>query len=267
MMDPAFEGVAETYDSSFTNTDLGRTLREIVRHQLANVFKPGDRLLELNCGTGEDAVWLAQLGIQVVATDVSPAMLECAARKAAVAGVSAGIDFRQLDISLPHPAPDFEFDGALSNFGGLNCVYDLKPLADVLGRSIRPRGRWIAVVLSRWCAWEILWHLIHLQPHTAFRRIRRNGTEARIGERVIRVWYPSIATLRRIFSPEFELKGIVGVGVFLPPTYVEAVMGRRKNLNRLLLRLERSVLAKGFRVLGDHILLDFERTSHRRDAS
>ena len=259
MIKPAFDFVAASYDSSFARTGLGRALREIVQHNLANAFVPGDRVLELNCGTGEDAVWLAQRGIDVVATDVSAAMLDCAARKAACAGVSARIGFRLLDISQPVAGPDFGFDGALSDFGGLNCVPDLEPVAEMLGRCIKPGGTWFAVVLGRWCAWEILWHLVHLEPRTAFRRLRAGGAEARVGDRLIRVWYPSVGKLKKVFAPDFELRSTAGVGVFLPPTYLEAVIAGRKNLSRLLARLERSLLSRCFRRFGDHILLEFKR--------
>ena len=50
------DAVASTYDQSFTQTPLGHVLRERVRQSLRNAFRPGQQLLELNCGTGEDAV-------------------------------------------------------------------------------------------------------------------------------------------------------------------------------------------------------------------
>ena len=95
---PAFDAVAAAYDAQFSEQRLGRWLRAAVHRQLADWVQPGDRVLELGCGTGEDALWLARRGAQVTATDASPAMLEIAARKAAAAGVADRIAFAPLDL-------------------------------------------------------------------------------------------------------------------------------------------------------------------------
>src|SRR5574341_1364692 len=60
-----FDAAALTYDEIFTQRRLGSWLREMVRERLP--FQPGDHILELGCGTGEDALWLAQRGISVTA--------------------------------------------------------------------------------------------------------------------------------------------------------------------------------------------------------
>jgi methylase of polypeptide subunit release factors len=46
-------------------------MRGLVRDIYLRNFKRGDRLLELNAGTGADAVFLAGRGIEVFATDIS----------------------------------------------------------------------------------------------------------------------------------------------------------------------------------------------------
>jgi ubiquinone/menaquinone biosynthesis C-methylase UbiE len=73
-----FDTLAPGYDACFTESVLGRTLRRTVWSWLDGVFAPGDRVLELNCGTGEDALHLATRGVQLVATDASAPMLDVA---------------------------------------------------------------------------------------------------------------------------------------------------------------------------------------------
>ena len=263
-----FDDVANDYDDSFTHTILGRELRKVVWRSLEEAFPPGTHVLELNCGTGEDAVWLAGRGIRVLATDGSSAMLQLAADKAASNGLSAMIDFLPLDLNAPEAVwADAEFDGALSDFGGLNCVGDLAPVAGMLGKSIKPGGRLIVVVMGRWCLWEMIWHILHLRPSVAFRRLRGEA-DARIANGTVRVRYPSVGELRRVFHPLFALRRSLGVGVFLPPSYLHGGVTRRRRLLRLLLRLESAAgSAAILRRLGDHILLDFERMgSAARDA-
>src|SRR5439155_27048295 len=104
-----------------------------------------DHILELNCGTGEDALYLARRGVHVMATDASEPMLHIARQKAQQAGLSDRIDVCRMTIEALTTAgwPDAPclpraFDGALSNFGGLNCVANLPRVAEGLAACLRP---------------------------------------------------------------------------------------------------------------------------------
>ena len=61
--------MADRYDADYTHSAVGGALSSIVWSRLADVFRPTQRILELGCGTGEDAVRLASTGVRVVATD------------------------------------------------------------------------------------------------------------------------------------------------------------------------------------------------------
>src|SRR5512142_2340783 len=95
----AFDHIGARYDAEFTNTDLSRWFRRRVWERLASLFKPGDRVIELGCGTGEDAIWLAKRGVRVLAGDASPAMLAETARKARAENVEALVETRLLDLA------------------------------------------------------------------------------------------------------------------------------------------------------------------------
>ncbi|RMF27610.1 MAG: class I SAM-dependent methyltransferase, partial [Chloroflexi bacterium] len=183
----AFDAVAASYDATFTHTPLGRRLREAVWTHLAAAFRPGHHVLELGCGTGEDALWLARRGVRVTATDASPAMLAIARHKAEAARLTDRITCARLDLAAPErewpsgPIPRRgPYDGAFANFGVLNGLPDRRPLAQALARWVRPGGQVILVVMGPLCPWEIGWHLLHGQVRTALRRFR-SGVEAHIG--------------------------------------------------------------------------------------
>ena len=139
----SFDTIASDYDSTFSQSWLGRDLRTRVQRRLLETFSPPATLLELNCGTGEDCLFLARNGFQVVATDVSGKMLEVSARKAA--GHLDRIRFQRLDLNLPRQLKGGPFDGAFSNFGGLNCVPDLDPIVRFLAEKVRPGGSLLLV--------------------------------------------------------------------------------------------------------------------------
>lgn len=70
------------------------------------------RALDLGCGEGGDAIWLAREGWRVTAVDVSATALDRAAEEAAAAGVADRIDFRQHDLAVTFPSGAFDLVSA-----------------------------------------------------------------------------------------------------------------------------------------------------------
>lgn len=74
-------------------------------------LEPG-RALDLGCGEGADAVWLARRGWRVTATDISRVALDRAARHAAAADVADRIDWQYHDLGRSFPAGVFDLVSA-----------------------------------------------------------------------------------------------------------------------------------------------------------
>src|ERR1700723_3223874 len=129
-----FDAIAGRYDESFTNSMVGAAQRASVWKKLEKAFRPGDSVLEIGCGTGVDACFLAERGVSVLACDSSPAMIRVAARRVRELGINT-VDVRLLAAeSLATLQDEAPFDGAFSNFAALNCVEDLSALSQNLGR-------------------------------------------------------------------------------------------------------------------------------------
>src|SRR5262245_23241152 len=90
----AFDSMAERYDVEFTNSAAGIALRTLVWARLDTLFPSGASVLELGCGTGEDALHLAARNVRVVATDASREMLAVARRKASAGRCEQNLEFR-----------------------------------------------------------------------------------------------------------------------------------------------------------------------------
>lgn len=277
-----FDAMAVHYDARFTDRPLGRRLRAVVWEYLERVFRPGDRVLDLGCGTGEDAVWLARRDIAVTAVDASAAMLAVAREKAEAAGVADRIEFVEMDLNemqdtgcgmrddsgdrpscrtsfaTPslHPTMAHLWDGALADFGALNCIEDRRTLASVLARWVRPGGYVVLVPMGPLCLWEVGWHLLHGRVRMAFRRFRSVASARLGGGTTVRVWYPSLRRLRAEFGPYFRPVQTVGLGILLPPTDLSHWVERRPRLLERLEQWERRIrhLPLAAR-LGDHYLM------------
>ena len=253
-----FDALAATYDTSFTAPPLGTHLREAVWRRLDARFTPGDRVLELGCGTGEDAIHLARRGLRVMATDASAEMVETTRRKARATGLDGSIEVRHL------PAEDLAagealrgpFRGAFSNFGGLNCVADLGAVSRALAGRLRPRAPVLLCVMGPLVPWEWAWYLGHGEPKKALRRLKPGG----VAWRGLTVRYPSILALRRAFAPDFRTLRTSAIGALLPPTYVEEWIRRHPRLLAGLARWERRLeRMPPLPWLADHYLIELER--------
>jgi ubiquinone/menaquinone biosynthesis C-methylase UbiE len=257
----AFDQIAEAYDELFTRSVIGRAQRAAVWDVLANTLHRGERVLELNCGTGEDALFLGRRGVSVLACDASPAMVHVARKRVAAEGSSLPVAFqtcRTEDIANLNFKPH-SFDGVLSNFSGLNCVEDLRSVAKSLAPIVTQGASLLFCLSSRICISEILWFSVHLDFRKALRRIGGEAT-ARIGSAELCVRYPTVSQVRRAFAPWFRLNLIRAVGLCVPPSYLEywaaahqQMIGKLSAADRMLAPLP--IL----RTLGDHVLLRFER--------
>lgn len=104
------------------------------------------RILEVGCGWGELSEWLArETGAEVVATDLSPRMVELARAR--------GVDARLADVQQL-PFGDGEFDVAVAAWM-LYHVPDLARGLAELARVLRPGGRLVAVTNSRFHLMEL----------------------------------------------------------------------------------------------------------------
>jgi ubiquinone/menaquinone biosynthesis C-methylase UbiE len=256
---PAFDSIAETYDQIFTESLIGRAQRDAVWSELRRLFRPPQRILEINCGTGVDAAFLSGLGVRVDAFDISARMIDVAKRR--FDKMQGGISPHFGVLAIEHlDQLQGLYDGVFSNFGGLNCVPDLALVAKNLARLTRVGAHVILCLANRTCLWELVWYCCKGNWQKATRRFS-DGVIARIAEQAaVHVQYPTVRTMRKIFSPEFQLRKVKGVGVTVPPSYLESLALRFPNALGACVEADRLLshwpLARS---LADHVFLHFER--------
>ncbi len=235
-----FDILAETYDSDFTQSRIGKLQRKRVWEILMPVLQSYNhplKILEINCGTGEDALRLAEIGHTVIATDASKVMLEKAQQKLYSSKINSDhIQFIQCGFSeLTDHFADEKFDLVFSNFGGINCVdeNDIIQLGKDLSNITSSNARLFLVVMSRFCLWEIFYYSFKGKLSTAFRR-KKKSLLFNVNGSSMPVFYYSPQDIKRLFQSKFKPVQTYPVGLFIPPSYLEKqFLNRQHWLNRL----------------------------------
>jgi SAM-dependent methyltransferase len=242
----AFDRVAARYEQGFGRNPVGRVFRYVVQERLLRAFPKGARVLDLGCGTGEDASFLVARGRRVVGVDASPRMIEQARERAAG---QAGLRFEVAcieDLGVLGGG----FDGAYSNFGALNCA-DLKAVGRELARALRPKAPLLLSVMGPRPLPLLLERLL------AGRGERRGERDPSVGGLPVATRYPTPERVRRELGPEFGWSGGLALGVLLPGPEHAAWAARHPQAFALLAAGEGVV--RGWplvRSLGDHNLLE-----------
>jgi ubiquinone/menaquinone biosynthesis C-methylase UbiE len=258
----AFDHLAQDYDQIFTNSLIGRAQRDVVWRVLTRTFRANEKVLELNCGTGEDAIFLAANGVSVLALDASPQMIARAEQRLQQNSSQIPVVFCELPTErIGELHPETQFDGAFSNFSGLNCIADLDAVASSLAGLVKQGGRLLLCFSTRFCLIEILYYLAVGQWRKAFRRCK-GYCEVTLDGMQFTVYYPTLRKIRQSFAPDFRLDSCTGIGVTVPPSYLEAWARQHPRLFLLLRRLEERLAALPIlRSTGDHVLLCLEKVS------
>lgn len=241
----AFDQIAEAYDDAFTQTFIGKAQRKRVYSYLSQVLETTDiqQVLEVNCGTGIDACWLALQGKSVLATDYSPKMIKAAAqnKQALAKNIHPHLRFTVCSADqIKDLAPSGTIDLVFSNFGGLNCLSpdQLTRFIRQANDLLRPGGYLAVVIMGKFCWWESLYFAAKLSFRKVFRRLSSKAIPAQLDKATfVDTWYYSARDCLRPVK-QLKVEKLRPVGFWLPPSYLEPFFQRHPRLINALNKLE-----------------------------
>lgn len=260
----AFDIIANCYDATFTKSIIGTAQREIVWDYLEKYLPSNEKLsvLELNCGTGEDALWFAKHGHKVLASDISEKMLDVLRKKIYTNNFTSKIKTLNLDISnISDTNLDEKFDLVFSNFGGMNCISpsEMNNVASQISKLLNSQSRLMMILMPRFCLWETIYFLLKLNLKNAFRRYSNRGIMAKLNGAELKTFYYSPTQIKKYFEKYFEVMAVKPVGFFIPPSYLEKFFATKKKTFNFLKRAENVITNyKYLAGFSDHFLIDFK---------
>jgi ubiquinone/menaquinone biosynthesis C-methylase UbiE len=249
----AFSKQSAVFDTIYGTDTIVGYKRSRVRQHVLQYLPAQSQILELNSGTGEDALYFAGLGHNVHATDYAPGMLDRLERKMGNAPVTTELcSFTELS-TLGNKGP---YDLIFSNFAGLNCTGQLKKVLMEFEALLKPGGLVTLVILPPFCLWETAL-LLKGKWKTAFRRwFSAQGRTAKVEGIPFRCWYYSPITIERLLRESFETLDLEGLCTIVPPSYMEGFAEKHPGLYALLCRWEnRFSRTWPFKIFGDYFII------------
>jgi ubiquinone/menaquinone biosynthesis C-methylase UbiE len=257
----AFSKQAPHFDTRYNDNPAIQYKRKRVREHVAKFLSPRSSILELNAGTGEDAVYFARQGHRVHATDIAAGMQELFSKKIKETALESSVSFELCSFTelngLHHKGP---YDFIFSNFAGLNCTQELQKVLGSFSNLLKPGGRVTLVLLPKFCLWEFLL-LFKGKFKTAFRRFSGSkGTKAKIDGEYFRCWYYNPSMIRKHLKNSFDIVGLEGLCTLVPPSYMEHFEEKHPGLYRFLEKKENSWKSKWpWRSIGDYYLITLQK--------
>jgi len=252
----AFDRVASIYDGPFGNNSLIQRMRSKVWKDILNKTPAGANILDLGCGTGIDAVYLAGLGYRVWAVDGSENMVKKTVKRAARHGLSKQVTVMHAGFHELSGIFNDRFDAIYSNFGALNCVSNIHTFVEDCAGLLQDDGLLITNVMGKYCPWEIGFYLLHGRPRRAFVRLSNQHRPVRLGD--VKVWtrYYRPRQWYRIFLGRVKMVSYRAMSLTVPPPYLESWSSRHPELFEVLNRWDEILShVPFFRNMGDHFLM------------
>jgi ubiquinone/menaquinone biosynthesis C-methylase UbiE len=257
----AFSGQSVIFDDLYSANTIINYKRERVRDHILKYLGNDCSILELNSGTGEDAIFFAEKGHYVHATDISPGMQQQLMRKVQNHQLGTMVSNELCSYTdLIHLKNKGPYDLVFSNFAGLNCTSELDKVLTSLSPLLNPGGLVTLVILPNFCLWETLL-LFKGEFKTAFRRFfSSNGTKAHIEGNYFNCWYYSPSYITKRLKGQFDILSIEGLCTIVPPSYLEGFAERHPYVYFKLKCWEDKLKTHWpWRVMGDYYIISFRK--------
>ena len=257
----AFSLTAEKYDAFAEGHPNQTRMRNKVYVHLEHYLPAKARILELNAGTGIDAVELARRGYSIHATDIAGGMMQRLCDKVEKLGLHDRITIQECSFTALDKIQGGPYDAVFSNLGGLNCIPDLRPVIGDLPRVLKPGGLVTWVLMSPVCLWELA-EILRGHPRLAFRRFARNGTRSHLEGLYFNVYYFTPQKVIDWFGKDYDPLAIEGLSVITPTVESKNFAKKHPRLYQTLTWLDdRFSKRSPWRGWGDFFILTMRRVA------
>jgi ubiquinone/menaquinone biosynthesis C-methylase UbiE len=257
----AFDKQAPFFDALYSGDSIIQYKRKRVRDHVTQLLRPNSNILELNAGTGDDAIFFAQQGHTVHATDISGEMQHLLAEKVKQHDLRNSISHELCSYTdLKNLFDRGPYDLIFSNFAGLNCTNELPKVLQSFDSLLKPDGLATLVILPKFCLWEFLL-LFKGKFKTAFRRFPGSkGAKAHIEGEYFRCWYYNPSFIQKHLKENFDMIGLEGLCTVVPPSYLNGFAEKYPKTYQWLIKKENNWKARWpWKKIGDYYIISLKK--------
>jgi ubiquinone/menaquinone biosynthesis C-methylase UbiE len=257
----AFSSQSIIFDQLYADNKIVQYKRERVRTHLKKFIQAGDRILELNSGTGQDAIWLAQQNCLVHATDIASGMVEVLREKILEEGLENFVTSEMRSFTdLKNLQQKGPYDMIFSNFAGLNCTDKLDDVLASFSPLLKSKGIVTLVLLPKFCFWEFSLFFKGKFKTATRRFFSGKGRNARVEGTHFKCWYYNPSFITHRLNAEFKLLSIEGLCTIVPPSYIEKFGDKHPKLFNFLKEKEDSWKSKWpWKYIGDYYIISLQK--------
>ena len=253
-----FSRQSAIYDEADRNNPVLQDLRHQVYAHVQKFLKPASRILELNAGTGLDALYFVSQGHRIHATDLSDGMISQIKRKIQQNDIASQLTCQQLSYTELDKSSEKGFDYVFSNFGGLNCVRDLSQVTQNLPGLLNDEAYITLVIMPPVSPWELTW-VLKGDLQKAVRRLRKEGAVAHLEGEYFKTYYHSLSEIRRSLRPFFELIACESLALVSPPPHCTTFPVKHRHIYNFLRGSDKLLRhLYPFNRCGDHLIATFQ---------
>ena len=252
----AFSSISKEYDTA--ETFLHKQYRNQVRNNLNKYIKSNMNVLEVNAGTGIDALFLLQnYDITLTTIDISDTMIEYMKRKRSEFNLQDRWQIFQLSFTELQELNNQKFHLIFSNFGGLNCLENLTYFTNNLETILYPNAVISLVIMPKICLWEIKDILKGNWKYATRRWFGK--TIAKINNNPFEVYYYNYNEILKNFKKLYKQICLQSIAPFSPIADINnlSFVSKYPTLFKQLIKLD-NVFNKSFPFnrIGDYLIVD-----------
>ena len=254
----AFSKQSLYYDSDDTINTVLQNMRQQVYQHVSVFMKKGSEILELNSGTGIDALRFVQQGHRVHTTDLSDGMIAEIEKKIIRGHLQGRLSCQRLSYEQLNQLTGQKFDYIFSNFGGLNCIDNLFKVTKDFPEILRPFGYVTFVIMPTICLWELA-GFFKGHGKQAFRRLHKNGIIAHLEGEYFKTYYFSLSQIKKAFGSKFKFIQSEGLCALSPPPSRGDFPIKHPTLYKSLCKMDSLVRSRfPFNRWADHLVVTFQ---------
>ena len=254
----AFSSIYQEYETLSKENYCDIYRRNIIRKHVESFLNPQDTILEINAGSGIDAVYFSKKDHQVLATDIADNSEIYINNKIKVEGLK-NLEFQKCSFSNLKSIENRKFNHIFSNYGGLNCAADLEEIFSQFNHLLHPNGYVSLVIMPKYYPWEMA--TILKGNKNAFRRWKKNGVLSNVNNHSIPTFYYSPKQVKRAMGKDFKVVSTKNIGTFYPSLHYSSFQKYPKTIG-FLMHFDSWINSKFLtpKGIGDYFIITFQKT-------